>query len=195
MRNAVVTTAILVVIAGCSAPAPNEPTATASVAESDREAAATSAGLSADQLVPLDDGFVAASFDAGSSLQLIWVRPGAQGFETSVLVTLDEQRAEGTSRISTHPVSCAADVGLTRTRFIVGQATEHDALQMSGLPAVGGQVVDDAYVFAIDPTASSAGWSLQSADGQQVATADPSWFTSSPLPPTEGELCSSVAEH
>lgn len=188
-------TVVLLVLAACGAPPPTgvlTPSARPSI---DASPAAAVAGLPREQLVPIEEGFVAAHFDAAGSLQLLWIRPTASSFEPVVLVTIDEQRVTNTSRISTNPVVCPADVGLTRTRFVIGQATDHDALQMSGADAAGGRVVDGAYVFAVGPGDAEIGWSLVGQGGEQIASADPAWLSAEPDAARVGELCSAVAGH
>ncbi len=186
---------VLLVLAACGAPPPTGVSTPSARASSDAGPAAAVQGLPQEQLVPIEEGFVAAHFDAVGSLQLLWIRPTAGSFEPVVLATIDERRVTNTSRISTNPVICPADVGLTRTRFVIGQATDHDALQMSGADAVGGRVVDGAYVFAVGPGDAEIGWSLVGQGGEQIASADPAWLTAEPDAARAGDLCSAVAGH
>lgn len=185
----------VVLVTGCSTPAPTAMPTSSAVPSIDASPAAAVAGLPAEQLVAIEEGFVAAHFDAAGALQLLWIRPTGGSFEPVILATIDEQRVTDTSRISTNPVVCPTDAGLTRTRFVVGQATDHDVLQMTGAAAAGGRVANGAYVFAIRSDAGNTTWSLLGQGGEQVASADPAWLTAAPGEPRAEELCSVVAGH
>lgn len=190
--------ATLLVLVGCSGPVPTEQlTASPPMPSTDPDSAARAAGLLPEQLVRIEEGFVAAQFDDDGVLRLVWIRPADDTFETVVLGTTGEARAaEGVARISVYPVICPADAGLTRTRFIVGEATGLRHLTMNGVPSVGGQVVDDMYAFAFDPTdAAPSQWTISDENGQDVVTSDPTWFTESSPPPPQGDGLCSLIEH
>lgn len=186
-----------IVLAACSAPAPPSDSMEPKLPSVDPQPVATQVGLASDQLIAIEEGFVAARFNDRDALQLVWIRPAGENYELATLASADETRAEGSSRISTSAVVCPAGVGLTRLRFVFGQATGARVLEMGGPEAVGGRIVDDTYVFALSPSdgTAAAGWTLTDETGRRVATSDPRWFTEPAPPPQGNDLCSIASEH
>lgn len=189
------------VLSSCAAPEPTPDPAfkvTPPPALDDPAVVADELDLTAEQLVAVEEGFVAARFDEADRLQLILARPGSEGYEVVVLASVDENRTEGESRISTNAVVCPDSAGLTRTRFIFGQATQLTKLRLAGPSAVGGAVVEDAYAFALsssDSQGNAAMWTISDESGARVAISDPAWFTEAPPAPVGGDLCSVASGH
>lgn len=190
--------ALVVLLAACAtAPVPVlETRAPASIAPAptgQREAVARETGLPIARLVAIEEGFVAVQFDADDRLQLVWLRPSANGAATVILATLDEQRAQGSSITSMNLVICPDDVGLTRTRFVVGQLRVTSGLQMEGLPSVGGATGDGTYLFALAPSGGLKSSLTLTAGGRELATGDPMWMEQTGVAPGHGDRCSVAA--
>lgn len=180
-------------LAACSGPAPSveAPTAAPSFAP---EVAADAAGVPVERLVAIEHGYVAGRFNNSDILELVLIRGSAAGPEVLRLGSTGEARAgDDVARISAYPVVCPEDVGLVRTRFIVGEATGMEQLAMEGTEARGGTVVDDIYLFAFDPSGPvPTEWAITDEAGQQIVTSDPIWFGEPPPEPSSGEPCSVI---
>lgn len=208
MRLARVALVVAGVVSGCTAPAPlptgtpsatnvasAEPSAPAHAAL--RESAAAQLGVAPDQLLLLEDGFVAARFRDDTELELVWIGPVDGALQDRVLAAVAEGRAgSNQSVVSIHAAVCPVGLGLARTRFLFGQETTVRRLHLDGLPAVGGQVNDGTYVFALsgDSFDGSTRWSVKDDQGGEVSSGDAGWLAP-PAAPTGGAACTVTSEH
>lgn len=208
MRLAAVALAVAGTLSGCGgptpvatrtplAPSPGSAQPSGSSGGVLREPAATALGIRAEQLVPLEDGLVAPRFGDDGLLQLVWIGPVDGAPVTRILATVAERRSGPYQSVgSVHAAVCPAELGLTRTRYLFGQDTRAGRLHLGGLPAVGGDVVDTTYVFAIsgDTFGGSTRWLVTDDAGRERSSGDASWLAS-PTVPTSNDACSLTSEH
>lgn len=185
--------ALAFTLVACSGPKPDEEdTPVESLSDT---MAADAAGIPVESLVEIEEGFVAARYDA-DILQLVWIRGADRQVEVAPLGRTGEIRAgDNLARTSAYPVICPSDVGLSRTRFIVGEATGMQQLVVVGAAARGGRVVDGAYVLAFDPAQGPLeDWAITDEAGLEIVTSDPMWFAGPAPDPEDGDLCSVIRE-
>ncbi len=205
MRGAVTGLFLACAIAGCAAPAPG-PTGSITTRSLDpsppthgalREPAATAVAAAPEQLVLVEDGFVAARFRNDTQLELVWIGPVDGTLVSRVLVTVEERRSEGDESFgSVHAAVCPVGLGLARTRYLFGQETAAAVVHLDGLVAEGGTVAGGTYVFAIgdevlDP---STHWTITDDAGRELASGDASWLAPSSGTAADG-VCTVTSEH
>lgn len=208
MRRAAVALALVGVISGCAGPLPAptgtpeatsagsaEPSAPAHAAL--RGSAAEALGVEPEQLVLLEDGFVVARFpdEDGAELELVWIGLVDGALTDRVLATVPEQRADSMS--SLNAAVCPDDLGLARTRFLFGQQSDARRLLLTGPEALGGEVSEGTYVFALaDGTYDgSSSWAVTHVGGDLFASGVGSWLESPPVPPADAACTLTSAEH
>lgn len=208
MRLASVAVAVIGALAGCAGPMP-APTGTtgatsaASVSssvpahEALRASAAAALGVEPDQLVLVEDGFVAARFGDDTELELVWIGPVNGALEDRVLATVEERRSRpGQSLGSIHAAVCPVELGMARTRFLFGQETLTRRLVLTGPTAAGGDVAGGTYVFAISGDTFDGLTQLRVTDdlGRDIASGEASWLAPPTVPTADG-ACTVTSEH
>lgn len=177
MRRLTVGTLILLI--GCSAPAPSEPASpSAQPTTRDRLAeAAAAAGLDVDQLLDVGGTLVAPRLK-GQVLGLVRIAQGENGaWHTTVLVELpslasfDDVIPDRTENF----VTCPPHRGEIAQRFLIGETTTYSEMQLAGLPSLGGHVTDGTYLIAITADPPSGSWELLG-DGQRISSGSVSVF-------------------
>lgn len=210
MKRGAVALAATLTIAGCDASTPVRidstapldtpgPTTAATAQPSHaalRNQAAAALGIDVDQLVLVEDGFVAARFRVDTELELVWIGPVDGALQDRLLAALPERRAGPSQSLgSVYAAVCPPGLGLVRSRFLFGQETSTRRLDLSGLAAVGGDVIDGTYVFAIaDPSDGSTNWSVKDSTGRELSNGPVSWLTSTTAP-AGGDACAVTSEH
>lgn len=173
-----------------SSPVPSAPAPAAL-----REPSASALEVEPERLLLLEDGFVVARFRDDSELELVWIGPVDGALTERVLATVAEQRASANvSLASVNAAVCPDELGLIRTRFFFGQETAGQRLLLTGPAALGGEVSEGTYVFAIDDDAGSASWTMTDESGGLVSNGDASWLETPTLIQGDG-ACMVTSEH
>lgn len=153
-------------------------------------------GVAPDQLVLVEDGFVASRFRLDDTLELVWVGPADDGLDDRLLAAVSEQRGTPDQSIgSVHAAVCPPELGLARTRYLFGQETTERTLELGGVAALGGAVAGGTYVFAVagESFDATTRWVISNESGLELSSGDEDWFT---LPSqTSSDQCTITSEH
>lgn len=178
----------LILLVGCSAPAPSapasptaQPTTRVGLAE-----AAAAAGVDADQLLDVGGTLVAPRLN-GPVLELVRIGQGEDGaWQATVLVELpslasfDDVVPDRTENF----VTCPANSGGGAHRFVIGETTTYSEMRLEGLPSVGGHVTDGTYLIAITAAPPSDNWEVLG-DGQRMSSGSATVFPAA----SQGDGC------
>lgn len=169
MRALIVGTLILLV--GCSTPAPSEsasqsspPTTGDSLAE-----AAAAASVDVDQLIDISGTLVAPRL-SGQVLELVRItRVEEEAWQATVaelpaLASFDDAAPDRTDNF----VTCSAEPGEPAQSLIVGETT-YSEMRLEEVPSLGGHVADGTYLIAITAEAPAGKWELLG-DGQRISS-------------------------